>query len=605
MGDPTKGPRAMALFLGVGLALALGLAWAGQPVVAAVIGALAVAGAVRAALGEGPAGAPPDLAPPAEAAYAPVIAGARFGGVFVEVGPSAMVLCLFPVADPDGGDELASVKAPPGGLAGVIVFNDAPGAHLFGSRAIEALGVAREHVWATAPERKLDRASGVDTGARQAKRLPERLELAGTELARRGEHARIQWGARYGYATALVGAAIPDDALAARPHPSFVIGGLRLDDPKAVGLDLLMALRHVMLIEGSATGVAIAQARFFSTMGVAATVLGARDPDAVVREHLDAAREGGEAFEAKLAEAPVPVWIDVFTELAVLGEHALADARLERLLELRPDGRLCFELGISRLLGGRAEEAADAFRRATELGSAIAWNSLASTLRGLGRLDEARAAIREGQARMPDDPITWKTAVAIHALAGDEAAARRAIEEGPFDDAQRDELRARLEEPPERYVDRFEGYAAIARRRGTERIDAGDLAGAEAILRRAIALDPLDLEAHVELAFVLGRREDDAALRALSARAIDEVPGGELLRFNLANLALRTGDPETARVELEALLAKVPTHRDARVNLVGALCMLDRKAEARGHLDALAAAGLDPELLARLRAQCA
>lgn len=603
----TRGPRAIAVFLGVGLGLALVVAKFGSPVVAAIIGGIAVALAIRAAMGEAaPPEAPGESTPgAAPRLYEPVIGGARFGGVFVETGPEELLLFLFPVADPQHQAELAQAKAPPHGLAGLVVVNDGPGDHLFGSRVAEALGVPKAKVWATAPERSIDREAGEDVGGRRARALPGPMELSDALLEWDEDHLRLAWGERYGDVEAAIGAALPDDAVTAEPQASYLIGGVRLDDPRAIDVDAFLTLRNVVLVEGEATGHAEAVARFFAAMGVRAMVLGARDPQEVVDEHLAATREGGEAFEARMTEAPVPVWVDVFTELAVVGEHALAVERLERLVETVEDHRLFFELGLARLMQGEDEAAVEAFRRATELGSDIAWNSLANTLGRLGRLDEAVAAIREGLARMPGDPVTARSAFSLLVQAGDREAAERTIEEGSWTAGDRAEMRASLEASgPVVNVQRFGHHAAIARRRGSARLDAGDLEGAEAILRRAVALDPLDLESIGELAFVLGQREDDEALREVCERAIAEVPGGELLRFNLGNLAMRSGDLEGARAAYEALLEKLPTHRDARVNLVSALCGLDRRAETRAHLAMLETQGLERGLLERLRDQC-
>ncbi|MCA9607108.1 MAG: tetratricopeptide repeat protein [Myxococcales bacterium] len=604
-----RGPRAAAIFLGAGLVLALLVARFGDPAVGAIIGVVAVGLAIWAAMGESAADAPPPFssvdAPGAAPIYAPVIGGTGFGGVFVETGAAELMLFLFPVADPESAEELAKAKSPGPGLVGMVVVNDGPGDHLFGSRVAKALGIPKAKIWATAPDRAIDRRDGEDSGEATAPRLPTPMELSDALLEWDEDHLRLAWGARYGEVEAAIGAALPDDAVNAEPRASYLVGGVRLDDPKSIDVDVFLALKHVLLVEGEATGDATAVARFFAAMGIRSMVLGARDPKDVVREHVEATREGGEAFSRRIGKAPVPVWIDVSTELAVTGELALAETRLEQLVETVEDHRLWFELGLARLMQEKDETAAEAFRRATELGSDFAWNSLANTLARLDRLDEAVAAIREGLARMPDDSITMKSAFSLYVQAGDVEAAEGLIEEGPWSEAERREMRATLaSEKPVLSVQRFGHHAAIARERGTARLDAGDLEGAEAMLRRAVALDPLDLASIGELAFVLGKRDDDEALRQVCERAIAEVPGGELLRFNLGNLAMRRSDFEAARAAFDTLLEKLPEHRDARVNLVSALCALDRHAEAREHLATLETQGLDRDLLERLRDQC-
>ena len=612
MSDVTRGPAAMAVFLGVGGGLALLVARFGDPIIAAAVGVTAFALAVRAAMGEGPPRAelPREHRdehhgdPSPERAYDPVIGGTAFGAVFVEVGPEEILLCVFPVADPKTAEELGALKRIPPGVKGVVIFNDGDGDHLFGSRLVGAFGVPPERVWATDPTRSIDRAGAEDVAKRQAKRLPGRLDMGSTKLSWEDGVLRLRWGRRYGGAQAVLGIDLPTRALATAPHPVYVVGSVAIDDPAALGLDLFMALRHVMLVEGQPAGSQTASARFFSTLGVHATVLGARDPESVVDEWLEATREGGPAFDAKVGKTPVPIWVDVLTELAVLGEHALADARIATIVAATPDHRLYYELGISKLMQNDPTAAEPAFRRAIELGSDFARNSLANTLAHLDRLDEALEVAREACEHMPEDPITFKTSFGLHLRSGDREAAARIVSDGPWTDDQRAELRAQLDAEPERAIERFGGYAAIAKDRGTQRIDAGDFEGAEGMLRRAVRLDPLMLEAWVELAFVLGKREDDEALRAICERAIAEVPGGELLRFNLGNLAIRGQRWEEAREAFETLLEAVPTHRDARVNLVSALCALERREEALEHLHQLEAQGVEPSLLEALRVQC-
>ena len=607
MSDMSRGPRAMAVLLVGGLGAALVVARFVDPVAGAVIGAIAVALAVRAAMGEPERRVYPDVEdappiPPAPLAQAPVIGGTGFGAVFVEVSAGQLLVCVFPVARAEGAEELERLQDIPPDICGVVIFNDGPGVHLFGSRIVEALGVPDDRVWATDAARAIDRCDG-DEAELRAQALPAAKHWGDTSLERASGHVGLCWGDAFARVTAVLGVSVPAAAVA-ESRPTYIVGNLDLADPMALGVDVIMTLKHAMLVEGEVPGSQMASARFLSALGVRATVLGHREPADVFDEWLDATREGGEAFEQRIDRTPVPLWIDVFTELAVTGEHALADERMEAIIARSPDHRLYFELGISKLLQDDPASAEPAFRSATELGSDIAWNSLANALARLDRLDEAIEAVTEGMTRMPDDPLTFKTAFGLHRRAGHRDAAAAIAVDGPWTGAQRRELRAMLDAEPERVVERFGGYAAIARDRAAACVEAGDLAGGEQLLRRAVELDPLMLDAWLDLASVLGKEENFEALAVVCQTAIDSVPGGDLLRFELGHLALRDARWQDARSSFEALLEVLPEHREARVNLVSALCALHLHAEAREHLPHLEEMGLSRDVLERLREQC-
>lgn len=138
---------------------------------------------------------------------------------------------------------------------------------------------------------------------------------------------------------------------------------------------------------------------------------------------------------------------------------------------------------------------------------------------------------------------------------GDRAGARRAAAEGVRVD-----------------LDSSEGWAAL-RRLSPDGLP-GDLAPVPDLLKRI--------------------RREAAASRWDSARKAAEtlrqsVPQSPLARLMVADLASRQGDWAVAVSEYRAFLNDEPRHRDARLNLAGALASSGRRSEARAELESLRA----------------
>jgi tetratricopeptide (TPR) repeat protein len=119
------------------------------------------------------------------------------------------------------------------------------------------------------------------------------------------------------------------------------------------------------------------------------------------------------------------------------------------------------------------------------------------------------------------------------------------------------------------------------------RIEAGDAAGALALLDRAEALAPGDAAVSVTRAAALerlGRRDEaERILRALVTREPGHLPA----QLQLGHLALARGAPEEAAARYEAVVRAFPLAAEAWAGLGVARAQLGRSAEAR---DALARA---------------
>jgi tetratricopeptide (TPR) repeat protein len=273
-----------------------------------------------------------------------------------------------------------------------------------------------------------------------------------------------------------------------------------------------------------------------------------------------------------------------FYKAAMLDE-ALREFR--RVAELRPaDAGAAFFLGLIALRQARWEEAAAAFRQAVEKGGAriAALHNLALALERMGRLDEAETAYGEAAGRARDDarvmlgwavialrrgeyqvaegrlgrarelsgskpvPALWYWASTLASIGLDDVeSARRTAEEG---------------------ATAYPASAVLGNNLAVLRELGGDLAGAEAMLRAALAEDASLPQVSKNLADILYRngRYDDA--REAYERAAKLAPElGDDLYFKLGNIAYRRRDHDRARESWRRATELNPGHELARANL--------------------------------------
>ena len=273
-----------------------------------------------------------------------------------------------------------------------------------------------------------------------------------------------------------------------------------------------------------------------------------------------------------------------FYKAAMLDE-ALREFR--RVAELRPaDASAPFYLGLIAARQARWEEAASAFRQAAGAagGRPAALHNLGYALERLGRLDEAEAAYGDAAGRARDDarimlgwsvvalkrgeyqvaqgrlerttellagrpaPALWYWASTLAAAALDDgAAALRAAREG---------------------VAAHPGSAILQNNLAVLLELAGDVAGAESVLRTALAEDPSLPQISKNLADILYRngRYDDA--REAYERAAKLAPDlGDDLYFKLGNIAYKRRDKGRARESWSRATTLNPGHELARANL--------------------------------------
>ena len=270
---------------------------------------------------------------------------------------------------------------------------------------------------------------------------------------------------------------------------------------------------------------------------------------------------------------------------ASMFDEALREFR--RVADLRPsDAGAPFFLGLIALRQARWEEAADAFRQALDAGGqqAAALHNLGVALERLGRLEEAEAAGGDAAGRARNDARVMLGWSIVALRRGEYQVAQGRL-------ARATELSGGKRAPAIWYwaatlasagLDDTDGALRAARAGVTEYPTnavlqnnlavllelAGDMAGAEAALRVALAEDPSLPQVSKNLADILYRngRYDDA--REAYERAAKLSPDlGDDLYFKLGNIAYKRRDHGAARASWSRATALNPGHELARANL--------------------------------------
>jgi tetratricopeptide (TPR) repeat protein len=266
-------------------------------------------------------------------------------------------------------------------------------------------------------------------------------------------------------------------------------------------------------------------------------------------------------------------------------DEALREFR--RVADLRPtDSSAPFFLGLIALRQARWDEAADGFRQAIEKGGArpAALHNLGLALERLGRLDEAETACADAAGRARDDArvmLGWSV-VALkrgdyQVAQGRLARARELLGTRPVPalwywaatlaSAGLDDLDAALC-TAKAGAEAYPAHPVLQNNLGVLLELAGDAAGAETVLRTALAEDPGLPQVSKNLADVLyraGRYEDAREAYERAAKLAPDL--GDDLYFKLGNLAYKRRDRERARASWSRATELNPGHELARSNL--------------------------------------
>lgn len=153
-------------------------------------------------------------------------------------------------------------------------------------------------------------------------------------------------------------------------------------------------------------------------------------------------------------------------------------------------------------------------------------------------------------------------------------------------------VEAVLDDPLMAALANLSGGAEVLVNRGVEAVGGGDLDTAERLFGEAIALDPDNVSAHLNLAVALaqhGRLED--AVEPLG-RAIALDPDNARANFNMGSLLARLRRDAEAVPYLEAAVRIDPNYKEAELNLGNALWRQGKGDEALPHYARVIA--LDP-----------
>jgi Flp pilus assembly protein TadD len=266
-------------------------------------------------------------------------------------------------------------------------------------------------------------------------------------------------------------------------------------------------------------------------------------------------------------------------------EEALREFR--RVIDLRPaDSSAPLFLGLIAIRQARWEEAAEALRRAADAGvpKPAALHNLGFALEQLGRLDEAEAAYGDAAGRARDDARVMLGWSIVALKRGDNKVAQGRL-------ARSRELLNGKPVPALWYwaatlatsgLDDGDGALKIARE-GVATYStnpvlqnnlavllelSGDVEGAEAMLRAALAEDAALPQVSKNLADILYRngRYDEAAEAYERAAKLNPELGDDLY-FKLGNIAYKRRDHARARESWAQAASLNPGHQLARANL--------------------------------------
>jgi tetratricopeptide (TPR) repeat protein len=114
---------------------------------------------------------------------------------------------------------------------------------------------------------------------------------------------------------------------------------------------------------------------------------------------------------------------------------------------------------------------------------------------------------------------------------------------------------------------------------GQALLSTGDSKGAGAAFRKALAANPNDFLANLQLAVILRQDQElDEAVKYLN-RALQVRPGDLGVRYQLASLDASRGKTNEARLQLESILKEAPHFTEAHVTLATVYYRLKRKTD--------------------------
>ncbi len=114
---------------------------------------------------------------------------------------------------------------------------------------------------------------------------------------------------------------------------------------------------------------------------------------------------------------------------------------------------------------------------------------------------------------------------------------------------------------------------------GQALLSTGDPAGAAEAFRKALAGNPNDFNANLQLAVVLKQDENFEEAVKYLRRALQVRPGDLRVRYQLASIDFNHGKLDASRVALESILKEAPNFTEAHVTLATIYYRLKRKTD--------------------------
>jgi tetratricopeptide (TPR) repeat protein len=277
-----------------------------------------------------------------------------------------------------------------------------------------------------------------------------------------------------------------------------------------------------------------------------------------------------------------PARLELAAVLLRQGDFKKAESQLEAALRSDAQNAGVWDgLGFISLEEGDPGAAAGDFRKALALKSPYpeAEENLGEALLQRGDAAGARAAFEKALAEgLPD------ASMATYGL----ASALKRLNENALADAEFVKARELMRQMV------LTSRAQNENDRGLQLWYSGDLSGAAAAFRQAIASDPSYAEAHNNLGGVLWQMKDVAGAQREFAAAVRDKPDFGKARNNLGNVLLNAGNVEEAIAQFQAALAAQPGLVSAYVNFANALLKKGDKQTAQDELRQ--ALDLDPTI---------
>jgi tetratricopeptide (TPR) repeat protein len=268
-----------------------------------------------------------------------------------------------------------------------------------------------------------------------------------------------------------------------------------------------------------------------------------------------------------------------------------AEECLDRWFELEPDNtQALLDRGIISEIRQIRSEAADYYRRVVELDPQHddARMRLARILVELGQASAALPHLNYLQPRFPDDPLVAVQQARCLELLGQQSQAIEVLDQA---------------------LERFPQSAEARVLRGKLAMQDGQLEQAEEMLRRAVALDPGTYTTRYQLYTCLSQRgkldeakEESNRLKLMEEdmRLLEELAGGKMqktphdpaLHYQVAQIALRSGQVEEAVRWLHNALREDPHYGPAHQTLAMYYKRIGKPMLAAQHREQARAAGV-------------